>query len=306
MQRDALYCSIEAQTHGAEPLYGTAIRADRCVFISWPRAWWGQTLLDTRFFPTTLLEKMRGVTRIRNTRFYFFQSRPIAHRDDPLTWICMPCGKLHSIPLDSFEAAIEAHISGACVCPSREADAVLPNSAFICTHGVRDKCCAKFGFTFAQQLRDLATAANFNLSVFETSHLGGDRFAGTGMFFPSGEMHGWLRPELAPNILASLQARDIHKSTYRGSIFLDRPEQVAEAFLVSRGITGAGNNSTATFSVQEPTDFSTRVVVQTADLRVFDCELKRDAFDVVTSCSELAEQSKRSIRRWVVDAWSER
>ena len=60
-------------------------------------------------------------------------------------------------------------------------DAPLPGPAFplppaplllVCTHGRRDACCAQFGRPTA-----MALARRYGTAVWETTHVGGDRFA---------------------------------------------------------------------------------------------------------------------------------
>ena len=60
----------------------------------------------------------------------------------------------------------------------------------VCTHGRRDKCCAKFGLPVYNALRDGAGAA-----VWQSSHVGGDRFAGNLVCFPHGLFYAHTTPE---------------------------------------------------------------------------------------------------------------
>src|ERR1044072_216156 len=49
----------------------------------------------------------------------------------------------------------------------------------VCTHGRRDKCCAKFGVPLYNALREHAGD-----SVWQSSHVGGDPLAGKPVWFP--------------------------------------------------------------------------------------------------------------------------
>src|SRR5262245_49859546 len=102
------FCSIRAAAPGGEPLYGSAIRADRCVFISWPRPWWDAKTFRSRHFPDTARELIIKVRRNTKTRFFLFDppARDWAH-DRLLSVICMPCGAAHQILMTDLTAALE-------------------------------------------------------------------------------------------------------------------------------------------------------------------------------------------------------
>lgn len=61
----------------------------------------------------------------------------------------------------------------------------LKDLLFVCTHGKRDKCCAKFGFPVFKKL-----SARFRdvqgTEVWQCTHVGGDRFAANVIWMPYG------------------------------------------------------------------------------------------------------------------------
>ena len=65
----------------------------------------------------------------------------------------------------------------------------------VCTHGRRDVCCAERGRPLAQAL-----AAAFPEPTWESSHVGGDRFAGNVVAFPHGLYLGRVRPDEAARV----------------------------------------------------------------------------------------------------------
>lgn len=74
----------------------------------------------------------------------------------------------------------------------------------VCTHGSKDMCCALLG-------RPLATAlgASHPGRSWETSHLGGDRWAGNLLVVPDGYMHGHLD---------AAEATVVAKAAFRGQV----------------------------------------------------------------------------------------
>jgi hypothetical protein len=82
----------------------------------------------------------------------------------------------------------------------------------VCTHGRRDPCCAERGRPLAQGL-----AASFPDITWESTHVGGDRFAGNLVAFPHGLYFGRVEPEEAPEIVrAYAEGRIGRLDRYRG------------------------------------------------------------------------------------------
>ena len=65
----------------------------------------------------------------------------------------------------------------------------------VCTHGRKDVCCAIDGRLTARVLDDLLPGM-----VWETTHLGGDRFAANVTFLPDGTMYGRVDGSSAPDL----------------------------------------------------------------------------------------------------------
>ncbi|GAA8850585.1 sucrase ferredoxin [Helicobacter pylori] len=66
----------------------------------------------------------------------------------------------------------------------------------VCAHGRKDVCCAVEGRVVAAVLDDALPGA-----VWETTHLGGDRFAGNVVILPEGSMYGRLTGDTAPRVV---------------------------------------------------------------------------------------------------------
>ena len=70
-----------------------------------------------------------------------------------------------------------------------------------------------------------------NIEVFDSSHLGGHRFAPTMIDFPSGRAYGQLTTEEIPDYFESRKQGMVYAQAYRGSVFLPELVQVAEAYV---------------------------------------------------------------------------
>ncbi len=97
---------------------------------------------------------------------------------------------------------------------------------FVCTHGKRDACCALRGIAFYKALVD---AAEDDAHIWQTSHIGGHRFAATLVTFPSGYVLGRLEPYEASALLMGEGFHALEK--VRGRVGDSPPEQVADIAL---------------------------------------------------------------------------
>lgn len=100
----------------------------------------------------------------------------------------------------------------------------------VCTHGRRDPCCAERGRPVARSL-----AGSFPDLTWESTHVGGDRFAGNLVAFPHGLYHGRVGPDEAPGIArAYAEGRIGSLDRYRGRSSHPFHVQAAERALRGR------------------------------------------------------------------------
>jgi hypothetical protein len=99
----------------------------------------------------------------------------------------------------------------------------------VCTHGRRDVCCAERGRPLAQAL-----AAAFPDPTWESSHVGGDRFAGNIVAFPHGLYLGRVRPDEAAGVARTYAGGRVPLEHLRGRSCYPMPIQAAELALRTR------------------------------------------------------------------------
>jgi hypothetical protein len=97
----------------------------------------------------------------------------------------------------------------------------------VCTHGRRDPCCAEQGRPVAERLR-----AEYLDVTWESTHVGGDRFAANLVAFPHGLAFGRVEPDEAPEIVRGYaEGRIARLPRYRGRSSHPRHVQAAERSL---------------------------------------------------------------------------
>lgn len=105
----------------------------------------------------------------------------------------------------------------------------------VCTHGRHDACCAELGRPAALALARGPHAE----SVWETSHIGGDRFAGNLVVLPRGLYYGALDATSAVAVADATAAGEVLVDHLRGRSDLPMGAQAADAALRRElGVTG--------------------------------------------------------------------
>jgi len=108
----------------------------------------------------------------------------------------------------------------------------------VCCHGRRDPCCARLGTPVFDALGPHVSGE----TLWQSSHLGGHRFAANVLVLPEGILLGRVRPADAPGVAAELAAGRIPLEHYRGRTIHPPEAQVADAAVRQRlGLTGIGD-----------------------------------------------------------------
>jgi hypothetical protein len=103
----------------------------------------------------------------------------------------------------------------------------------VCTNGRRDVCCAEFGRPVAQ-----AVAARFAEETWETTHLGGHRFAVAALTLPDGMSYGRVDAEAGVTIAEAVRRNEVVPAYLRGRTSYAPHVQAAEvALLQELGLT---------------------------------------------------------------------
>jgi hypothetical protein len=93
----------------------------------------------------------------------------------------------------------------------------------VCTHGKRSACCARFGTPLAQAL-----AIRHPGQVWETTHVGGHRFAANLVILPHALYYGPVGVDAATAAISAYQRGAVAAGRYRGRAGQPKPAQEAE------------------------------------------------------------------------------
>jgi hypothetical protein len=98
-----------------------------------------------------------------------------------------------------------------------------------CTDGKVDACCARYGLPVYKAL-----AQQVGERAWQSSHIGGCRFAGNLGCFPRGIYYGRVAPAEVPAIVAAYKEQHLYLAKYRGRLSRSPEADVAEVFLRHR------------------------------------------------------------------------
>jgi hypothetical protein len=222
------FCAETAREVG-EPLAATASRIEHWLLIE-HTSYWPYEPLDAAVFAGPLREHLAAQLDALPRARLVLVKQPGRRRDRGLQVVhgrTTEAGEqFHRIEVETHAALLDLDLT------TPVGEPLEHPLLLVCTHGIRDRCCARFGQTL---LRELLREADPDW-VWQATHVGGDRFAGNLVILPEGLYYGRVgQDDIAP-ILASHQAGRIELPRYRGRSCHPFAVQAAEGHV--RRVTG--------------------------------------------------------------------
>jgi hypothetical protein len=221
-------CSARSERAG-EPLAGTASTIRRWLLIEHPGPWGRDGLVDARL-THGLGPKLRLLERSTAARVLLIR-RPGRASAGAVT-----CYAVDTAGPWTGRVLLSSVDEAAALDPSsrQDFDDVEGPLVVVCTHGRRDPCCAERGRPLAR-----ATSVAFPDATWESTHVGGDRFAGNLVLFPHGLYFGRVEPERGPEVVRAYTKGTIVLDLFRGRSSHPTHVQAADiALRISLGIDG--------------------------------------------------------------------
>jgi hypothetical protein len=220
LERKEAFCS-EVSLENAEPLAGTASRVDHWILIEY-RGLWGYDAVAASGLSDEVKQRLREQRDARPNAKLLFVRRPHRRNHPSLAvfWGTSPerGGELFHAEIEGYDDLLDLDLST--TGRDRSGHPLL----LVCTHGKHDRCCARYGRPLYKALEEQAE----DDWVWQTSHVGGDRFAGNVVFLPEGLYFGRVAPADAWSVLDEYLAGRIDLDHYRGRSAYTFAEQAAE------------------------------------------------------------------------------
>ncbi|MCJ7555379.1 MAG: hypothetical protein MUP90_00495 [Gammaproteobacteria bacterium] len=259
-------CSALAARSG-EPLAGTAEPVDCWVMLEF-RGIWKSRALEHNDLPARVQGWLKA--GVEGLRAKGFKTRPQLirqqhNRDKDHLSLFVGFADMVEPRLYEFRAANHEEFTTIDVLSLAENGAAYSGNRvsgdryFVCTNGQRDTCCSLHGMRVYAEL-----AGQCESAAWQTTHLGGHRFAATLVSLPSGAVYGQLQPDDVSSLLKAHAAGALLLPKLRGRSGLDMASQVAEIALRER----SGQHQLARYSLLEAdsqADIERRVFVDQLD-----------------------------------------
>jgi hypothetical protein len=214
----------DVSAESGEPLAATASRVDHWLLVEYRGLWAPDALPDSALdaaVKSRLAEQLAAFPRSR----LLFIRRPDRRRSRGLACFYARTRELNPelfrFDLDSHEELLEVDFIAQ---RGRRLDHPL---FLVCTHGKRDRCCARYG----RPLYDVVREAAEEDRVWQSTHVGGDRFAGNLVCLPEGLYFGRVGRGDAWRVLDEYLAGRIDLGRYRGRCCYPFHVQAAERAL---------------------------------------------------------------------------
>lgn len=219
MAQRRAFCSEDSRA-GAEPVAATASRVDHWILVEY-RGRWAHDAVDGSGLSDEVKRHLREVAAARPHTKLLFVRRPgrVATDGPVVVWGSSPerGGALFRTELRGYDDLLELD-------PVRPGEPLGHPLLLVCTHGKHDRCCARYGRPLFEALGELADEG----WVWQSSHVGGDRFAGNLVVLPEGIYFGRVDPADAAAVLEEYVAGRVRLDVYRGRCAYGFAEQAAE------------------------------------------------------------------------------
>lgn len=222
------------------------------MLIEQPGAWGPDALFESDF-PTEEARRLLRKTAALGIRVLLIRRRTkedrapiafLAHSGDGARAPAIVAGSV-SDPISLGDLDLEGFAQGRLPDFGRPVDQSV---YLVCTHGRHDICCADKGRPLFRAMSKLRPD-----QTWETSHIGGDRFAGNLVVLPRGDYFGRLEPDDAGILVDEYEAQRLDLAHHRGRSIQPRMVQAAEQYLrESESLTGFDDLKLVDYTRSDP------------------------------------------------------
>ncbi len=232
------FCAEDALARD-EPLTATASRVEHWLLVEYS-GYWPHEPLDAAVFAGSLRAHLEAqLERLPRSRLLLVKRHGRGTPAGPVRvfygYTRERARRFFSLELEGHPDLLDLDVASALLDgddgPGRPLDHPL---LVVCTHGIRDRCCARYGQALFRTAHGLEPAW-----TWQATHVGGDRFAGNLVAFPEGLYFGRAHGDGLRSVLREYAAGRVALEWYRGASCYPMPVQAAEiAVRRETGLTG--------------------------------------------------------------------
>jgi hypothetical protein len=218
--------SCESSLAAQESLMATAPRTDVWILLEYDKPW-GAQALEQSDLPQAIKSYIhQQMDAIPNARFQFIRrGGNIGGIDLFIARSSVHSPRLYHFRLNSYEDLLGYDL--AAIAADRSEYTLSDQKLFlVCTNGKKDLCCAQHGLPLYKTMSQMAPE-----SVWQTTHIGGHRFAATLVCLPEGVYYGRVPIEQSAALIRAHHHGEMLLDYSRGWCAYDAPTQAADHFL---------------------------------------------------------------------------
>jgi len=237
---------FESSLESNEEMFGSAPRVDVWLLLEYPGHWTKDAFDDSRIPAHVKSGLSEYLDKTPNSRLQLIKKSQksgsgiafyiaISSETEP---------RLFELKLDGYEDLLDLNI-----------DSILSDKRLlrsdplflVCTNGEHDGCCGRFGMPVYLDIE----AGGYGSDTWETTHLGGHRFASTFVCLPHGLYYGRVREgQAAEKIMDDYVHGNMNLRSLRGRTCYEKDVQAAEYFLRKE----TGDTELSAFRFKDKTD----------------------------------------------------
>jgi hypothetical protein len=214
MSQSLFYCS-ELSARSGERVFGTASTGEVWLLVEYPFAW-GPKAMESSALAPAIKEHLAALLKaIPRSRLLFIKQDSVCREDFNFFVVRSRARAPYAVRLrlTDYKDLLGVDVARIAAGDSTGGgEATRDPLLLVCTHGKRDKCCAKFGNPLYKSLRATDGAA----SVWQSSHVGGDRFAANLVCFPHGLFYARVSEGAGARVAAEYARGRIVLESFRG------------------------------------------------------------------------------------------
>ncbi len=230
---EATYC---CESNLDEPMMGTADRVDVWLLLEYRPAWKAKAVEEANLGPDVRrwLDGTIEALAIRGLKARPQLVRQPGIDSDRVRLLVGVPGALAAFSGRGYDFLRSVDVTSVVDDPTASPRLDGPRY-FVCTNGQRDVCCARFGLPVYAALRQ-----RVGDRVWQTTHLGGHRFAPNVLALPQGVVYGRVTAEAVDPFLAEVEAGRLAFAHLRGRACYPPAVQAAEALAHESGLSFVG------------------------------------------------------------------
>lgn len=224
-----LFCSQRSRAVG-EQLFGTAKRTSTWLLLEYPYLWGGRAFEESDL-PVKLKSQLSSfLNQIPDSKLLLIKNQSSLFQERIALFVVISTEnqpRIYQFRFDSYADLGDLELSRLLSDQSAFSSHLRSEPIFlVCTNGKRDPCCAKYGLPVYDQMSTIKREA-----VWQSTHLGGHRFATNVLCFPQGILYGRVDEDSAIPLIHAHAEGNLLLEKYRGRTCFESQVQAADYYL---------------------------------------------------------------------------